>query len=102
MEATELIQHQSHDIPKAPHHHLPRAGLYPQPQESCPRTQEQFCQAVRPGGSPVVSIRGFGAAVRGDLWSRHGRVLDQVLGDTGGGGPGLAEQCEHAVGRVLF
>ena len=34
------------------------------------------------------------------LRSRHGPVPDQVLGDPGGGGPGLAEQREHAVGRV--
>ena len=36
------------------------------------------------------------------LQSRHGPVLDQVLGDAGGGGPGLAEQREHAVGWVPF
>ena len=62
VEATELIRHQSHDTPEAPYHHLPQAGLYPQPQESWPRIQEQLCQAMPPGGSPVVSIRGFEAA----------------------------------------
>ena len=61
-EATELIRHQSHDTPEAAYHHLPQAGLYPQPQESWPRTQERLCQAMPPGGSPVISIRGFEAA----------------------------------------
>ena len=46
VEATELIRHQSHDTPEAPYHHLPQAGLYPQPQESWPRIQEQLCQAM--------------------------------------------------------
>ena len=106
VEATELIRHQSHDTPEAPYHHLPQAGLYPQPQESWPRIQEQLCQAMPPGGSPVVSIRGFRAAVRGALWSQHGCALDPGpwraggLRDAGGGGPSLAEQQEHAVVRV--